>query len=184
MAAVINALIDTISLDQVAVFTQDFNQVFRTARKLKAVVKEASKIMEQPIETGAVIVDHRILLPTEITLSLVLNSADYPDVYKTIQQLYLNATLLIVQTKAGIYVNQLIQTIPHEEDPSQYNAITIELNLKQVLYVTPQYNVTPTNPNNSTKVQRGVQNPTPAGSNQVSAAHSVLQWSTGNSPHV
>lgn len=169
MAAVINAVVDIIAREYVAVFDQTFTQVFRQARSIKAVVKETSKVMEHPVETGAIITDHRVILPTEIELSLVLNSADYPDVYKTIQQYFFNATLLIVQTKSSIYVNQLIAQMPHEEDPTMYNALTVALSLKQVQFVQPVNNVTPRNPNHSNTVNRGVQNATPATSGQTTA---------------
>ena len=57
--------------------------------------------MEHPVESGAVITDHRIVMPIEIDLSLILASADYTDVYKAIRQYYYAATLLTIQTRVG-----------------------------------------------------------------------------------
>jgi hypothetical protein len=153
--------IATSSRDLVGVFNQDFQQVFEKARPLKATVKEEAKVFEHPLETGATITDFRIIQPIEIELSLMLNSEDYKSVYQQIRQLFLNGTLLVVQTKSGVYDNQLIQAMPHEEDPEQYDAITLGLKLKQAQFVTPQFAALPPrqvkNPANSSTVSRGEQ---------------------------
>lgn len=153
--------------DSVAIFTQDYVQLFPNARPMKAVVKEESKVMEHPVETGAVIVDHRIILPVEIEITLTLTSKDYKNTYNQIRDFYFNGTLLLVQTRSGIYLNQLIQAMPHEEDPSQLDVITMVLNTKQVIFVTAQYGTTPKNPANKNTVDRGAQQGTPANASQT-----------------
>lgn len=146
--------------DTVAVYDQTtFLQVFPRARVLKATVKQEAKVMEHPLETGAVITDHRIILPTEIELSMLVQSRDYSDTYRNIKQYFLNATLLTVQTNADVYVNQLIAGMPHEEDPDQFSTLTVALKLKQVQFAQPQYGVVPKNPSNSAKIDRGVLQP-------------------------
>lgn len=158
-----NPQIATASSDVVGVFNQNFNQVFERARPLKATIKEEAKVFEHPIETGATITDFRIIQPIEIELSLILQSEDYRDVYQQIRQLFLNGELLVVQTKSGVYENQLIQAMPHEEDPGQYDAIILALKLKQAQFVTPQFSTLPVrqvrNPANSSTVPRGEQQP-------------------------
>lgn len=173
---IINTLLPAFAVDYVAVFDQNFNQLFIQARAIKAVVKEQSKVMEHPVESGAIITDHRIVLPIEIDLSLILASEDYQDVYQSIKQYYLNGTLLIVQTRSGIYTNQLISGLPHEEDPTMYNALTLALSLKEVILVSAQYNVTPKNPTNSNTSNRGTQQGTaaPQGSVLYDAGSAIL----------
>lgn len=170
----ISAILPSFAVDSVAVFTQDFTQVFKKARAMKAVVKEQSKLMEHPVESGIVITDHRIILPVEIELTLILSSYDYQSVYKSIKQYYLNGTLLVVQTRSDIYENQLIASMPHEEDPSQYDVIPLILNLKQVQFVTAEYGVVPKAPKNTNTTKRGTQQTTPAPANQASAARQAF----------
>lgn len=159
-----NPQIATASSDVVAVFTSEFQQVFERARPIKATIKESAKVFEHPLETGATITDHRIIMPIEIELSLILQSSDYRSVYQNIKQLFLNADLLVVQTKSGVYDNQLISAMPHEEDPEQYDAITMALTLKQAQFVTPQFSGLPPravrNPSNASTASRGEQQPT------------------------
>lgn len=175
---IVRTLLPTVAVDTVAVFTQDFEQIFKSARALKAVVKEQSKLMEHPVESGAVITDHRIVLPIEIELTLLLTSEDYRNVYKSIRQYYQNGTLLVVQTRSDIYTNQMIESMPHEEDPTQYDILPMMLNLKQVQFATAQYGVVPKQPNNANTVQRGAQQGTQAPPQQASAA---LQIARGTS---
>lgn len=172
---IISTLLPSFAVDYVAIFTQDYQQVFQQARAIKAVVKEQAKVMEHPVETGAIISDHRVILPVEIDLSLILASDDYQSVYKSIRQYYFNATLLVVQTRSGIYENQLISALPHEEDPNMFNALAIALSLKQVQFATAQYGVVPRHPSNTTTVNRGAQQGTPATNNQFTLAQSVFE---------
>ena len=160
--------------DTVAVFTQDFTQIFRNARAIKAVVKEQAKVMEHPVESGAIITDHRIIMPTEVELSLILTPATYRETYDQINQYYLEGTLLIVQTRSGIYVNQLIHSMPHEEDTNLSNTITLALGLKEVQFVTAKYTTTPRNPKNTNTKQRGAQQPKVATDNQNSILRDIL----------
>ncbi len=163
-----------VAQDTVAVYTQDFTQIFRDARTIKAVVKEQAKVMEHPVESGAIITDHRIILPTEIELSLILTPATYRETYDQINQFYLEGTLLIVQTRSGLYVNQLIHSMPHEEDTNLFNTITVALGLKQVQFVVAKYTTTPSNPKNTNTKQRGAQQPTAATAPQTSVLDDIL----------
>lgn len=156
------------AVDIIGVYTSDFVQVFPRARPLKAVVKEDSKVMEHPVENGATITDHRIILPVEIELSLILQAADYRDTYYQIKHLFLDATLLIVQTKTDSYVNQLISSLPHEEDPALYDAIAVSLKLKQVLFANTISTFVPRSNSNKSTTDRGNIQPATASPSQTS----------------
>jgi hypothetical protein len=178
---IINTLLPSFAHDSVAVFTQDFTQIFRNARALKAVVKEQSKVMQHPVESGIVITDHRIILPIEIELSLILAKDDYQSVYQSIRGYYLQGTLLVVQTRSGVYQNMLIQQIPHEENPDMYNALTVAMTLRQVLFAVAQYGVVPKYAKNSTTQAKGSQLGTKATTNQTALASMYASKLGGNS---
>lgn len=177
---ILSTLIPSFAVDTVAVFTQDFQQVFKEARAIKAVVKEEAKVMEHPVETGAIITDHRIILPVEIQLSMILLPDSYQDVYKVIRQYYLNSTLLVVQTRSGIYTNQLISSMPHEEDPDQYDVLVLALGLKEVQFVSAQYGVVPKEAKNSTTVRKGTQQGTTPSTTHQTAAQQIYRRLGGN----
>jgi len=174
---IIGSIIPSSALDVVGVYNQNYVQVFSEARPLKAVVKEASKVMEQPLETGATIVYHSIILPIEIELSLILNSAGYLNVYQQIKQLYLSRELLIVQTKTGEYINQVIQSMPHEEDPDRFDAVIVALKLKETLFAITQIQtvpIAPRNPTDNNTVQRGGVNGMPATRPQTGLSEAIF----------
>lgn len=156
-----NVLVPNASADIVAVFDDNFNQVFVNGRPIKAIVNEDSKVMEHPVETGATITDHSIILPVEIELSLILSADEYRNVYQQIKQVFFGRRLLTVQTKTDSYRNMLIQKLPHDEDPELFNVIALALSLKEVLFVTPQFGTLPAskvaNKSNASTVNRGEQ---------------------------
>lgn len=160
MPTIFDNLIPHAAIDVVAVFDQNGQQLFRGARSIKAVVKEDSKVMEHPVETGAIITDHRIVLPVEIELSVIMQSQDYLDTYRSIRQYFLNATLVTVQTRSGTYTNQLIASIPHEEDPQQFDTLTMAISCKQVQFVTAQFGLKPRRPKHASTTDRGNLQPT------------------------
>lgn len=158
------APIPTGSTDVVAIFDQNFRPLFATARPIKATVKEDSKLMEHPLETGATIIDHTIILPYEIELSLILKRGEYRDVYERIRQSFLNRDIVLVQTKTALYDNMIIQSMPHEEEPELFDTIALALKLRHVQIVQAQFAKLPPravrNPSNASTVDRGQQQPT------------------------
>lgn len=178
--ALTSILYSFVGQDTVAVYAQDFEQVFRGARAIKAVVKENSKLMEHPVENGTVITDHRIIEPVEIELSMILTPASYQDTYAQVRQYYLDAAMLVVQTRSGVYANMMIQSMPHEEDTNLFNTITLAITLKEVQFVMAQYASAPRNPKNTSTSPRGAQQakPTPEAP-RTTTAQDAAKWFRG-----
>lgn len=164
MAVITPAIPSLVSFipDTVAVYTQNYIQVFKNGRPIKAAIKPSSRLMEHPLETGQTIIDHRVVFPTEIELTLILIREDYYNTYQIIKQLYDAATLLIVQTKSSIYSNQVIYELPHEETPDFFNTFQIVLRLREVLFAPQSVDiVVPRNPIDLATVSRGNVQPQP-----------------------
>jgi hypothetical protein len=153
----------TASADIVAIFDQNFNQLFELARPIKATVKEESKLMEHPLETGSTFIDHTILLPVEIEFSIVISRGEYRDVYQRIRQAFHNRELLVVQTKTGQYENQIIQGCPHDESPEMSDTVALALKMREVQLIAAQFDKLPPravrNPSNASTVDKGQQQP-------------------------
>lgn len=144
--------------DNVAVFDQDYNQVFSEAEVIRMFVREDSEVMEHPLETGAVIADHQIFEPIELEYVVILPTTLYRNIYQQIKQLFLSSTLLYVQTKTTVYSNMLLRSIPHQETTDMYNAVPMDLRFKQAAFApSPQSAVVPRDPTNSSTVSRGTQ---------------------------
>lgn len=147
--------------DVVGVFDSNFRQLFPEARPLKATIKEQAKVMEHPVESGATVTDHRIILPVEIEVTLMVNGAEYRDVYGAIRERYLKTETLVVQTKTGSYPNMIIAGMPHEEEPDVFDAVPLFLQLREVLFVEAQFQALPARavqkPADQSTVKRGEQ---------------------------
>lgn len=169
------------SKDVVAVFDQNFNQVFSQAIPMKAVIKPVAKTMEHPVETGVTITDHIIFLPIEIELNMMLTgiggvvgfltgSTNYQSVYAQINSLFKAGTLLTVQTKTATYANMIIESIPHDEDPDRWDTVPLALKLRQVQFVQAQFATLPPssvrNPANASTQQLGQVQPQAATAEQ------------------
>lgn len=165
-AALVGGLLTKLTkTDVVQVLNQQtLTQLFSGARPLEAEVKEYAKVMDYPVETGVILSDHRISLPTEITLPCIIPSSQYSIAYVAIRNAWQAATLLSVQTRTGTYKNMIIQELPHKEDPELFTAITIYIKFREVIMVAPSStaptgtaaNFSPANPKNSSNVSSGL----------------------------
>lgn len=135
LAAGFQGLVSSLAQDVVAVYDLDFEQIFRDARPLKATVKETAKLMQHPVETGALITDHRVINPIEIDLSMVLTPETYRDTYYEIKDFFLGLETIIVQTSTDVYEHMLINDMPHEENPEHFDTITMVIKLREVIFV-------------------------------------------------
>lgn len=147
--------------DVVAVLNSDFQQVFQKARAIKATIVRASKAMEHPLETGATITDHRIVLPVNIELSMILSTADYRAVYQQVRDLFKRGDLLTVQTRVDSFPSMLIEKMPHDETPEMFDGVALALSLKEAQFVQPQFSALKVaQPKDSNTTARGQQQPT------------------------
>lgn len=129
--------------DIVGIFTSGFQQLFPSARPLRANVVPSSQLMEHPIETGAKIADHRVFNPIEINVVAVLTPEEFTNAYQAIATAYRSEELLIVQTKTGPVENMCLVAIPHDETPQMGDTIAITLKFKEVEFVEAQFEALP-----------------------------------------
>jgi len=159
-------------VDVVGVFDSDFNQLFAEGRPIKANVTVASKVMEHPVEDGSTIADHRVILPVEIELTMILGTVgEYRDTYNQIRSLFLQTETLVVQTRTGTYPNMIIEKMPHDETADVFDAIPLVVKLREVVLVTAQFQALPpkavAKKRNASTVKRGEQNGKPETSTET-----------------
>ena len=143
---IVGLILSTAAVDTVAVFGSGFTQLFPNARPLQDQVRENSRVMDHPLESGQLISDYKVILPIEIEMPMMVSSAYYLGTYQQIKAAYLSSELLTVLTRTGSYPNMIISEMPHQEDPERYNSITILLRFRQVQLVQPSVTGTSANP--------------------------------------
>lgn len=180
-----NLLNKTLNIDVVAVIDQQtLIQVFHDARPVRALVRETARVMDYPVETGAIVSDHRISNPTEIELTCIIPEKFYDSAYPEIRNAWQNATLLKVQTRVGTYSNMIISDLPHEEEPDMFNVITITIKMREVIFVAPSSiaapsqlaNFQPGNPALTSTVNSGLLSAVTAGTTALSYFHAGTVW--------
>lgn len=130
----VGLLTNSKKVDIVQIIDQETSkQVFSNARPIKATIKETAKISKYPVETGYTSADNRVSNPTEIEIDLLIPSEYYNSVYPQIRNAWINATLLSVQTRTGIYKNLVIENMPHDEHPDFFSAIIMNLRLTEFI---------------------------------------------------
>lgn len=102
-------------------------------------VTDDSQLMEHPLESGSTITDHKIFNPVEIDIQLSLPNYIYNDVYRELQRIYKTSPKLRIKTKAQWYPNQVLQALPHEENPENFDRLVFNLHFKEVIEVEPQF---------------------------------------------
>lgn len=182
----LNLLTGSLKGDVVGILDQkSFKQLFPETRPMKAIIRETSQVMKHPVESGATLSDHKIINPKSIEMMMLIDSQFYSSDYQQIRTAWLNSTLLIVQTKAAVYQNMIIQNLPREEDPDKFDVTTIHLQMEEVLFELPNSvssassvsYYSPKDPTNESIVARGLQSSliTPATS-LLSLIHASSVW--------
>lgn len=152
--------------DVIAVLNSGFAQVFEKARAIKVNIGREAQAMKHPLETGAEVTDHRIIMPVTAELSMLLTSADYKAVYQQVSDLFKRGELLTVQTRVDSFPSMLITKMPHEETPEMLDGVALALTLEEAHFVQAQYSALPPKkvkkPKDSDTAKRGEQQPTPS----------------------
>jgi hypothetical protein len=185
-AAIVSTIVDALqfvggsAVDEVAIFDSSYNQAFSAARIVKVTVSPTSKLMSHPIEDGSMRTDFRVIMPTEIEISMICPSGgvsgpSFADIYQEINQSYLAGDIFTVATKADTYANMMIESLPHAEDPDMFDAITVAIKMKEVIIVTTQYQALPADQTKNTNDQSTVETgSTSAGAAPPAQSESVL----------
>lgn len=160
--AITNANIPSATSDLVAIINADtFEQEFITARPLKVSSNSSIQYMQNPIETGGVITDHKIDLPDVVSIACIVTGFNYRDLASQVSSLAKASTQFTVQTKSMTYTNMVIEEFPIEEEPEKFDSITITLNFREIQFDSAQIQtLTPasvTNPADASTVDRGEQ---------------------------
>lgn len=129
--------------DVVGVYDEKYNQLFPTARPMRATVLPTALLMDHPMESGATVSDHKIIKPTEISLMMFLGDDEHAIIYQEVKSAFTGNDLLIVQTRTDSYKNMAIVDMTHEETPEHLDAVVMQIKLREVLLVTAQFQALP-----------------------------------------
>lgn len=169
-------LIPSPAVDVVGIYDDQFNQLFDTARPIKATVKPEATFFNHPLESSATRTDHIIFNPVEISLSLILSGDEYRNVYAQIKQAFIDQQQLIIQTRSGAYQNMYIQGIPHDETPDAYDAIILSFNVRETQFAVTEVTFIPAAQGDISTKSRGQQEPRDPTDAEASSGSLLFRW--------
>ena len=119
------------AFDAVGILDNDGFPVISGLRPVSVDVVRSSKKFTHPLENNAIRSDHKIITPIQIEYRGIIQAEDFQETYNQIERLFIDSTLLTVQTRAGTYESMIIQAMPHKEDTDLYNAISIVVSFEE-----------------------------------------------------
>lgn len=167
--------------DLVAILdSNSYLPLFASLHPMKVNVRESSRMTAFPVEDGSTRTDHRVVLPIEIELPILITDS-VRDQFQQLRKAYLAGTAVIVQTKVGSYPSMVISECPHAESPEQGASVAVSVRLAEIEVITPQYDPLPPSkvakPAQTDTVKRGeVKTSAPSGNTQRRASALFDAW--------
>lgn len=160
----------TTRLDVVGVFDSNGNQKFERARSMRIQTTRTARTAQHPLETGSSVVDHRVLMPVEAQLLVVLEARHYRNGYSQIEASFNSGEILSVHCNATVFRNMCIADMPHEETPDMFNAVQIMIKLVETQFFRTQAQAIrkPSKSRSASTARRGEQTP------RESVAHKIF----------
>ena len=106
---------------------------------IKADIDISSDLCDFPIESGSVVTDNAIVQPISMKIQAALPTAFATRIYAEMIKYYQQKKYIMVQTKFAMYRNMVIQAMPFKLENETVDRPVVELNLRQVMEVEPQY---------------------------------------------
>ena len=133
------------------------NEVLSGISVLNYSVNNDSQIMEHPIESGAVIADHHVFNPIQISCNVAMppkglkltqvslvdvlygRAQTFEETYTELSRLYNNSVRLRIKTDAQVYNNMYITSIPSDVSSQNADRQIFQITFQQAITVIPQY---------------------------------------------
>lgn len=119
----------------IAIYGEGGGEILSNASIVSCSVNDSSKLMEHPVESGAVISDYKVFNPITASLVVALTESGYATEFSEIYSSYKNCEYITLQTKTNVYSNLQIVSLPHEATFKTVSRPTITINLKEALVV-------------------------------------------------
>ena len=89
--------------------------------------KRSTKVFSHPLENNLSITDHRIILPIEISMKLIISKDKTSSIYKELQSFFISADEVSVKTKADQYDNMFVSDMSHIESPEKFDSLEVDV---------------------------------------------------------
>lgn len=144
---------------------ESLQPLFVGASPMSVVVREFSQIMTSAVEDGTLRADHKVDLPVEIDMPLLLTD-NTRSLYNNLRMAWKAGNVLSIQTRVSTYSNMMIYEMPHDETGEQGTSVLMSIKMREVQVVQAEYGSLPprkvANKSQSSTVKKGTQQTTEA----------------------
>ena len=121
--------------------------------------EDSIKLFEHPLETGAVITDHMIIEPNQVSLRAYISNDD-TETLKELEYLHLNGIPLKIRVQNKVLPKVVIKDKPFQVDGAHFDKSPYSITFREEQEVTPVYVAMPPSKvrraSNSSRVNSGV----------------------------
>jgi len=101
------------------------------AQPMSASVRDMSRSFSHPLDNNETLTDHRIILPVEIDIAMIVAKDDNNNIFNQIEDYYLRGEEVTVKLKARKYDRMIITAIPHREAKEVFNGLVFNISFKE-----------------------------------------------------
>jgi hypothetical protein len=130
--SILDLFLSNEAADNTAIFDNG-QRVFAEAKIISIAIKPSSKLMEHPLESGALQSDHKVINPIEIEIKFIVPRNRYQNVVPLLRQTFIESRFLTIQTRHVIFNNMVITELPWEETAQMSDAIAVSIKFKEVI---------------------------------------------------
>ena len=123
----------------VSLYNENGQELLTSASIVSCSVNDTSKLMEHPIESGAVVSDYKIFNPVTATLTVALSQMEYSSEFAEVYSIYKSCKFVTLQTKTNVYQNLQILSLQHEANSQNVNRPSLVIQFKEALTVEAQF---------------------------------------------
>ena len=124
----------------VALYDKDGIELLTSASIVSCSVNDTSKVMEHPIESGAVVADYKVFNPVTATLNVSLSQTEFSGEFAEVYSAYKNCEFLTLQTKTNVYSNLQVLSLQHDANVQNINRPQLVIQLKEAIVVEAEFN--------------------------------------------
>lgn len=101
-------------------------------------VTRKANAIRSPVETGYQVFDNKVIMPIEVTMSALVKSSDWTEVWGILQGIYdeRSYNFYTVYTRGEIIRDLMLTEITREETTDKFDAVDLTLHFVQVMIVS------------------------------------------------
>ena len=117
---------------------KDNVEVLTQAQFVEGSIDDDVSLMEHPLESGAVIVDHEVFNPKKGSLSILIDDEDQSSLSE-LNKYYQSGTALTIKAKGEMFPNMVICAKPFRVSADHFNKTLYSLSFRAVQVADTQY---------------------------------------------